>query len=168
MIFLSSYFIIPQPASYFLSSYLLNVVEPVLFSLKYQKSFRQNHGVCRQYQDHTWIALLFNSKWGIPWAGYLVPARDGSGLLPDWESSWDVAAAAAAVVAAAVTWKFRLTFWLGNYIWSFQIGFWLIWELSEFWDQGSTQNSAPDLSSRVIWPGEPFWKKLWFRMYFQT
>ena len=49
--------------------------------------------------------------------GYLVPGRDGPGLLPDWESCWD------AVAAAAVTWKFRLTFWLGNYIWSFQIGF---------------------------------------------
>ena len=37
--------------------------------------------------------------------------RDGSGLLPDWESSWDVI-----VVAAAVTWRgtmfgvFRLDF----------------------------------------------------------
>ena len=48
--------------------------------------------------------------------GYLGPARDGSGLLPDWEGSWDVA-------AAAVTWKFRLTFWPGNYVWSCQIGF---------------------------------------------
>ena len=49
--------------------------------------------------------------------GYLVPVRDGPGLLPDWESCWD------AVAAAAVTWKFRLTFWPGNYDWSFQIGF---------------------------------------------
>ena len=47
--------------------------------------------------------------------GYLVPVRDGPGLLPDWESCWDA-------VAAAVTWKFRLTFWPGNYIWSLQIG----------------------------------------------
>ena len=86
------------------------------------------------------------SKWGIAWTGYLVPARDGSGLLPDWESSWDVVAA----VAAAVTWKFRLTFRPGNYIWSFQIEFWLIWELSEFWDRGSTQNFEPDWSSILI------------------
>ena len=93
------------------------------------------------------------SKWGIPWTGYLVPARDGSGLLPDWESSWDL------VVAAAVTWKFRLTFWLGNYIWSFQFGVWLIWELSEFWYWGSTQSFKPDWSSIVIWPGKPFLKK---------
>ena len=33
--------------------------------------------------------------------GYLLPARDGPGALPDVESSWDVAAA----VAAAVSWK---------------------------------------------------------------
>ena len=31
--------------------------------------------------------------------GYLLPARDGPGALPDMDSSWDVAAAA---VAAAV------------------------------------------------------------------
>ena len=31
--------------------------------------------------------------------GYLVPVRDGPGALPDMESSWDVA------VAAAVSWK---------------------------------------------------------------
>ena len=30
--------------------------------------------------------------------GYLVPARDGSRLLPDWESSWDAAAVVAAVI----------------------------------------------------------------------
>ena len=96
------------------------------------------------------------------WMGYLVPARDGSGLLPDWESSWDVVVA----VAAAVTWKFRLTFRPGNYIWSFQIGFWLIWELSGFWYRGSTQNFEPDWSSIVIWPGEPFWKKCLFNKYF--
>ena len=30
--------------------------------------------------------------------GYLIPARDGPGALPDLESSWDVA-------AAAVSWK---------------------------------------------------------------
>ena len=94
------------------------------------------------------VLSALRSKWGIPWTGYLVPARDGSGLLPDWESSWDA--------AAAVTWKFRLTFWPGNYIWSFQIGFWLIWELSEFWYRGSTQKFEPDWSSRVVWPGEPF------------
>ena len=51
--------------------------------------------------------------------GYLVPVRDGPGLLPDWESCWDAAVAA----AAAVTWKLKLAFWPGNYIWSFQIGF---------------------------------------------
>ena len=93
------------------------------------------------------------------WTGYLVPARDGSGLLPDWESSWDV--------AAAVTWKFKLTFCPGNYICSFQIGIWLMWELSEFWYRGSTQDFESDLSSIVIWLGELFWKKCLFAEYFQ-
>ena len=51
--------------------------------------------------------------------GYLVPVGDGPGLLPDWESCWDATLA----VAAAVTWKLKLTFWPGNYIWSLQIGF---------------------------------------------
>ena len=34
--------------------------------------------------------------------GYLIPARDGPGALPDMDSSWDVAAAAA-VAAVAVS-----------------------------------------------------------------
>ena len=33
--------------------------------------------------------------------GYLLPARDGPGALPDVESSWDAAAVAAAAAAAA-------------------------------------------------------------------
>ena len=106
---------------------------------------------------YRFIGLWLNIE--VSWKGYLVPARDGSEPLPDWESSWDV-------VAAAVTWKFRLAFRPGNYIWSFQTGFWLIWELSKFWDRGSTQNFEPDWSSRVIWPGEPFWKKCLFRKSF--
>ena len=63
------------------------------------------------------------------------------------------------VVAVGVIWRFRSTFWPGNYIWSFQIGFRLIWELSEFWYRGSTQNFEPDWLSIVSWPGKPFWKK---------
>ena len=86
--------------------------------------------------------------------GYLVPGRNGSGLLPDWESCWDVA-------AAVVTQKFRLTF-----IWSFQIGVWLIWELWQFWYRGSTQNFEPDWSSIVIWHGEPFLKTCLFSKCF--
>ena len=62
--------------------------------------------------------------------------------------------------------EFRLTFRPGNYIWSFLIGFWLIWEISGFWDRGSTQNFEPSLSSRVVWPGEPFRKKNVFVPYF--
>ena len=42
--------------------------------------------------------------------GYLVPVCDGPGASPDLESCWDAA------VALAVIWKFRLTFWLGNYM----------------------------------------------------
>ena len=33
--------------------------------------------------------------------GYLLPARDGTGALPDMDSSWDVAAAAVAAVAVS-------------------------------------------------------------------
>mgnify|MGYP000639019225 CR=1 FL=1 len=32
--------------------------------------------------------------------GYLIPARDGPGALPDMDSSWDVAVAAAAVAVS--------------------------------------------------------------------
>ena len=35
--------------------------------------------------------------------GYLIPARDGTGALPDMDSSWDVAAAAVAVSCQNVT-----------------------------------------------------------------
>ena len=58
----------------------------------------------------------FGRSEGFSRTGYLVPARGTPGVSPDGESCWD--AAVAAVVAAAVTWKFRSTFWLGNYIWS--------------------------------------------------
>ena len=80
------------------------------------------------------------------------------------ESCWQTA-----VVAVGVTWKFRLTLWPGNYIWSFQIGFWLmqiIWELSEFRYRGSNQNFELDLSIWVIWPGEANLEKCRFSMYF--
>ena len=50
--------------------------------------------------------------------GYLLPARDGPGALPDGQSCGD-----AAVAAVAVTWKLRLTFRPGNYIWRFSDGF---------------------------------------------
>ena len=43
--------------------------------------------------------------------------RDAEGTLPDVESCRD------ATVAAAVTWKLRLTFRPGNYIWRFSYGF---------------------------------------------
>ena len=53
--------------------------------------------------------------------GYLLPARDGPGALPNGESCWDVATA-----VAAVTWKLRSTFRPGNYIWRFSYGFGLL------------------------------------------
>ena len=37
--------------------------------------------------------------------GYLLPARDGPGALPDMDSSWDVAAAVAVAAVAAVSQK---------------------------------------------------------------
>ena len=55
-----------------------------------------------------------------------------------------------------------------NYFWSFQIGFWLIWEISGFWSRGCTQNLESDLSSRTVWPGEPFWRKYWRLALCQT
>ena len=59
--------------------------------------------------------------------GYLLPARDGPGALPDGQSCWDAAVAVAVAVAAvAVTWKLRLTFRPGNYIWRFSYGFGLV------------------------------------------
>ena len=56
---------------------------------------------------------MYNRSEGFSRTGYLVPARGTPGVSPDGESCWD-----AAVAAAAVIWKFRSTFWLGNYIWS--------------------------------------------------
>ena len=35
---------------------------------------------------------------GSPCTGYLVPVRDGPGLMPEWEKCWDAA------VVFAVTW----------------------------------------------------------------
>ena len=62
-----------------------------------------------------------NRSEGFSRTGYLVPARGTPGVSPDGESCWDAVAAAA---AAAVTWKFRSTFWLGNYIWSLSLWNW--------------------------------------------
>ena len=56
---------------------------------------------------------------GFSRTGYFLPARGSPGVSPDGEGSWD---AAAAVVA--VTWNFRSTFWLGNYIWSLSLWNW--------------------------------------------
>ena len=49
--------------------------------------------------------------------------RDDPGALPDGQSCWD---AAVAVAAVAVTWKLRLTFRPGHYIWRFSYGFGLV------------------------------------------
>ena len=52
----------------------------------------------------------------------MLPARGTPGVSPDGEGSWDAAAAVAAAVLVA--WKFRSTFWLGNYIWSLSVWNW--------------------------------------------
>ena len=52
--------------------------------------------------------------------GYLLPARGTPGVSPDGESCWDA--------AAAVIWNFRLTFWLGNYIWTLFLWNWALVE----------------------------------------
>ena len=54
-----------------------------------------------------------NRSEGFSRTGYLVPARGSPGVSSDGEGSWD-----------AVTWKFRSTFWLGNYIWSLSLWNW--------------------------------------------
>ena len=56
---------------------------------------------------------------GFSRTGYFLPARGTPGVSPDGEGSWDAAAP-----AVAVTWKFRSTFWLGNYIWSLSLWNW--------------------------------------------
>ena len=53
--------------------------------------------------------------------GYLIPGRDTTRAQPNTKSSWETAAA-----AAAVTWKLRLTFRPRNYIWRFSYGFGLL------------------------------------------
>ena len=77
------------------------------------------------------MALLEDPKTsrseGFPRTGYLLPARGTPGVSPDGESSWDAAATAAAVVVAVI-WKFRSTFWLGNYIWSLSLWNWALVE----------------------------------------
>ena len=55
----------------------------------------------------------------------LFRSRDTPRARPNGESSWETAAAAV-VAAAAVTWKLRLTFRPGNYIWRFSYGFGLL------------------------------------------
>ena len=93
--------------------------------------------------------------------GIFAPCAWWARGLARWESSWDVA------VAAAVIWKFRSTFKPGNYIWHFPmvLGSW--WEIIENGDRGSTQNFDTNLVSIVVWPGEPFWKKCLCCTYFQ-
>ena len=78
---------------------------------------------------------------------------------PGSKSCWDAAA------AAAVSQK--LTFWPGNYNWSFQAGSGLIWELSGLGDRLSTQFFDARLAGIVVWPGEPSFEKFPNRPYIQ-
>ena len=67
--------------------------------------------------------LNFSRSEGFSRTGYFLPARGSPGFSPDGEGSWDAAAAVAGAVVA-VTWNFRSTFWLGNYIWSLSLWNW--------------------------------------------
>ena len=87
--------------------------------------------------------------------GYLVPGRDGPGALPNGQSCWDVTAA-----VVAVTWKLRSTFRPGNYIWSLPMVLDSWPEIFENGGRGFTQTFDAHLVSIVVWPGEPFLKKL--------
>ena len=52
------------------------------------------------YERNSDASVLISESWvevRDSQTGYLIPARDGPGALPDMDSSWDVAAAAAAV-----------------------------------------------------------------------
>ena len=69
--------------------------------------------------------LIEHRSEGFSRTGYFLPARGSPGVSPDGEGSWD---AAAAIVVVAVTWKFRSTFWLGNYIWSLSLWNWALVE----------------------------------------
>ena len=40
----------------------------------------------------------------------------------------------------------------------FRIRIRLMRKMFRFRDRGSTQNSEPNLSSKMVWPGAPFWK----------
>ena len=55
----------------------------------------------------SWLQASLNTRMLIEVrdsrSGYLIPARDGPGALPDVESSWDAAVAAAAVSCQNVT-----------------------------------------------------------------
>ena len=83
--------------------------------------------------------------------GCFIPVRYGLGVWSDGRVLG---------VNADVIWKLKLTFRPEKkYFWSFQIGFWLMRRISRFWDRVFTQNFEPDLSSRVVWPVEPFWKR---------
>ena len=124
---------------------------------------------CSKPYDHIW-SIWHQRIWSCP---------DSEHIHPDW--NWIVSLPPTSdiynnrlgthsyllslqwIFIAAHRWPhhiFRLTFRPGNCFGSFQIGFWLIREIFGFWDRRSTQNFEPDLSNRVDWAGEPFWKKM--------
>jgi len=95
--------------------------------------------------------LVYRSEGFLNWIFHpcALWARD----LARWESCRRVAVA----VAVIVIWKFSSTFRPGNYIWSLSYGFgFVVREIFENGDRGSTQNFDTNLLSIVVWPGEPF------------
>ena len=101
---------------------------------------------------------------GFSRTGYLLPARGTPGVSPDGESCWD----AAVVAAAAVTWKFRSTFWLGNYIWSLSL-----WKRTQMGHLGTSvpgfctefrylSYGHSGLAWGAIFEASPNIRKMWF------
>ena len=57
------------------------------------------HALYRPGINQGWAGIHSKVEVRDSRTGYLIPARDGTGALPDMESSWDVAAVAAAAVS---------------------------------------------------------------------
>ena len=111
----------PRSSRCFAFQYLQGLGSSNCFGSKYLQDYCQSK-LCHQ-KYVICLPEISNQSEGFSRTGYLLPARGTPGVSPDGEGSWDAAAAVAAAVVA-VTWKFRSTFWLGNYIWSLSLWNW--------------------------------------------